>query len=152
MKQEASPRLQDVVSIIVQELVGSSIDVALQHHNTQLRRILEGLFSHYFSIHRPTPNALDCQWFLELVNKNSHWNVDYLLDQIRALRVSETLETESPRPQVSSPDEEHESHGCIPMSVYKYYLTLLLDKADVSNVGTPTMTSLALYKPWVSCL
>ena len=149
MKQEASPRLQDVVSIIVQELFGSSIDVALQHHNTQLRRILEGLFSHYFSIHRPTPNAQDCQWFLELVNKNRHWNIDYLLDQIRALHMSET---KSPRPQVSSPDEEHESHGCISMSVYKYYLTLLLDKADDSNVGTPTMTSLVFYKPWVSWL
>ena len=149
MKQEFSPRLQNVVSIIVQELVGSSVDVALQHHNTQLRHILEGLFSHYFSIHRPTPNAQDCQCFLELVNKNTHWNVDYLFVQVRVLRVSETLETESPRPQVSSPDEEHESRGCIPMSVYKYYLTLLLDKADVSNIG---MTSLALYKPWVSWL
>ena len=119
-----------------------------------LRRIFEGSFAHFFSTHRTSPNLKDCQWFLELVNKNTQWNADSVSEQIKAARVSESLVGDSP-PLISgssSPTEDHRGNGCIPISIYKHYLMIILDKADVSNFGTSSMTSLALYKPWVICL
>lgn len=139
MKTEVPPRLSDVAQVIVHELVGSSLEVALSYHNSQLRRILESLFNHYFSTHLPIHNAKDIQWFLETANKNTHWNMDAIIQQVKENDIS--------APPLS---EEHESQGCIPMSVYHYYLTLMLGKADISNVGTVAMTTLTLYKPWVS--
>lgn len=142
MKTEVSPRLKDVVEVIIEELTGSSVEVALQDQNTQLRRILEGLFNHYFSMHLPVHNAKDIQWFLEMVNKNAHWKV-------KSLPATGKVSSDA---ALSLSTEEPENLGCISMSVYHYYLTIILDKADVSNVGTTSMTTLTLYKPWVSLI
>ena len=133
MKGEAPPRLKDVVEIVAQELIGSSIDVALQHHNIQFQRILEGLVSHFFSTHLLVYNAKDIQSFLELANKNIQWNVEQ----------AQTVDNKT------FCVDEYDHEGCISMSVFKYYLTKILDKADISSVGTTAMTTLTLYKPWV---
>lgn len=139
MKKEAPPRLQEVAETIVQELVGSSIEVALSHHNNQLRRIFEGLFNHYFSTHLPVHNSKDIEWFFTTINKNTHWNMDTIIQQSKGVE-----------PTVSLADN-YEEQGCIPLSVYHYYLTLVLNKVDVSTNGngSTTVTSLTLYKPWV---
>lgn len=139
MKTEVSPRLKDVAEVVIQELTGASVEVALQDQNTQLRRILEGLFNHYFSVHLPVHAAQDIQWFFEIVNKNTHWKIETLPPAGNA----------SGDGALSLSTEEPENLGCISMSVYHYYLTLILDKADISNVGTTSMTTLTLYKPWV---
>jgi hypothetical protein len=129
LKNDAPPRLKDAMTIVIDELIGSSVEVALQHFNTQLRRILEGLFSHYFSKHLPLPHHEDIKWFFTIVNKNYQWT----------------------KPAQSDVNSIHESdaHGCVPMSVFKYYATTILDGADISNVGTTSMTTLTLYKPAV---
>lgn len=140
MKSDIPPRLRNITEVVIQELIGSSVDVALQHHNTQLQRILEGLMAHFFSTHLPAYNVQDIQWFLEMANKNVQWNVEHMSHQL----VENVIESKS-----SSPVDEYDSKGCISMSLFKHYLTIILDKADISNVGTTSMTTLTLYKPWV---
>ena len=73
------------------------------------------------------------------------WNAKDL--DILAARTSEIFKDKSPVLRRSAPSPQGEDgHGCIPMSLYKYYLTIILDKTDVN---TQSFTSLNLYKPWV---
>lgn len=127
----------------MQVVTGLSAEDTILQPSSHVRHLYEGLFSHFFSTHRVNHSIKDCQWFLELVNKNVHWMME-----------TKSQGTRSPDYQFS--DERAtattsipESSGCVPMSVYKLYLTRILGKAEVGTTRTNTFTSLTLYKPLV---
>ena len=115
--------------------------------------MFEGLFEHFFSPHRLSHSTDNCMYFLKIVNMNTQWNYESISSQVTSASVHESLVTDLPMMRhislSSAPEDQDGVKGCIPMSVYKYYLSIILDKADTSDVGTETMTSLILYKPWV---
>ena len=126
------------------------MEVTLQNSNCIIRQMFEGLFEHFFSPHRHSHSTDNCMYFLKLINMNTQWNYQ---SGITSASVHESLITTPPMTRhislSSAPEDQDGVKGCIPMSVYKYYLSIILDKADTSNVGTAAMTSLVLYKPWV---
>ena len=136
----------------MRETLGSSVEVTLQSANPIMKQIFEGLFEHFFSPQRVSPSVDNMMYFLKLVNMNQQWNLPAA--GVQSAGVHESLVTGSPMTRhisLSSTTgaEDYDGKGCIPMSVYKHYLSVILDKADTSNVGTVAMTTLILYKPWV---
>ena len=126
-----------------------------------MRQIYEGLLEHFFSPHRHSFSADSSIYYLRLINTNHQWSLQTTPpgttppDNVTSASVHESLLMASDSPitrhiSLSSTTEDQDgSKGCIPMSVYKHYLSIILDKSDTSNVGKPSMTTLALYKPWV---
>ena len=69
-EEQPLPQLKDSVLVcteVLQEGGRASIDTEL------VRRLLEGLFSHYFSPYRQAYSPQDMEWFLQLANTNSEW-------------------------------------------------------------------------------
>ena len=152
LNEKQPPRLQEVAEVLVKEINGASVEMALQLSSLVLKQTFEGLFEHFFSVYRQSPNIEDSRWFLTIINKNIQWCSESL-NQVKSAGVHESLVGDSPVTRhislSSSTGEEHDGNGCIPIAVYKHYLSIILDKADISNVGRETRTSLSLYKPWV---
>ena len=46
----------------------------------QIRLLMEGLFSHFFSADRPGYHEEDAKWFLELANQQDDWRVPHVSD------------------------------------------------------------------------
>ena len=160
LKGGSPPRLQEISELLAKEIMGSSVESVLQCAHPLMRQIFEGLLEHFFSPHRHSFSADSSIYYLRLINTNHQWNHQTTptettpTDDITSASVHESLLMASDSPitrHISlSTSEDHEGgKGCIPMSVYKHYLSIVLDKSDTSNVGKPSMSTLALYKPWV---
>ena len=129
----------------MQIVTGLTSEHAILQSSLHVRQLYQGLFSHFFSTHRPVYSSKDCQWFLELANKNVQWVVMNKKGQTKA-SLDGHFTDQIVAPSVIDP----ENRGCVPISVYKLYLTRILGKAEVGTAGINTSKSLTLYKEWVS--
>lgn len=50
--------------------------------SVQIRLLMEGLFSHFFSVDRQGYHEEDRRWFLELANQQDDWCVPHVSDVI----------------------------------------------------------------------
>lgn len=125
---QKGPSLAETAETIMHIVTGFGAEDAILQSSSHVHHLYEGLFSHFFSTHRISYSSQDCEWFLELANKNVQWIMN---------TKAQTF---------ASPD----SSGCVSISVYKLYLTRILGKAEVGTAGINTSKSLTLYKQWVS--
>ena len=71
--------------------------------------LLEGLFAHFFSSHRPGYHKEDMEWFLELANQQEDWCVPILVEgviggtsELDSLNAVQSSITEKEREQTAS--------------------------------------------------
>ena len=136
LKGDQPPLLKDVAAKVFEYLqaIDSQDQVELG------RRIMEGLFSHFFSPHTPQPyNLDDCQWFLEFANRQKSWS--------KNMRYFDSLPSTQPQLHPLSTEVQHEAG--VSMNVCKMFLLRILQhKQEVDqpmNAGP-----LGIYKPKVT--
>ena len=78
----SSPRLGDITRIILEELSGHASSQEVTTDPTQVRHIVEGLLSHFFSLHQTSYHRDDVRWLLEMANLQTHWQATYLMSEI----------------------------------------------------------------------
>ena len=86
-----APHLADVATVAVEVLSASAFSPSLHRDNQSVRLLMEGLFAHFFSPHRPRYHPEDTQWFMELANEQVHWQVGSLEKSILMGSFSEDL-------------------------------------------------------------
>ena len=128
----------------MQIVTGLSAEHAILQSGLHVRQLYQGLFSHFFSTHRAVYSSKDCQWFLQLANKNVQWIV------MNKKGTKANFDGHFTDQKVATSVMDPENRGCVPISVYKLYLTRILGKAEVGTAGINTSRSLTLYKEWVS--
>ena len=70
------PRLSDVTNVAVEVLTANSFTPSLHRDNQGVRRLMEGLFAHFFSADRRGYHTEDIHWFLELANEQEDWRAN----------------------------------------------------------------------------
>lgn len=68
----------------------------------QIRLLIEGLFAHFFSSHRPAYHKEDVEWFLELANQQEDW----CPNTVQVVTAAQKSITEKERTQTASLDVE----------------------------------------------
>ncbi len=99
------------------------------------RSFLEGLFNFFFSMYHTSYKDEDCQWFLDLANKQESY--------ISRERDYSLVAPDEPRQTQISP-----LHACGTVGMLKLYLSRIL-RQDDSERGNNV---LGLHSPRVSCL
>ena len=77
MKDEC-PRLEEVTSVAVEVVCETNFSPSVHRDSNTGRLLMEGLFAHFFSPHRLEYHVDDCRWFLELANRQHHWQPGFL--------------------------------------------------------------------------
>ena len=129
------PRLAEVAGVLVQVLVGATVNEAIQQDDPDLQKLFEGLFSHFFSLDCTSYNQQDCQWFLELINQN--------LDLSSSFPSSFSLDES----EAEQEDAGGEPTSCVSVGIFKLFLTRILGTTEASDGSMVTCP--ALYKQWV---
>ena len=70
------PRLSNVTNVAVEVLTSSCFTPSLHRDNQGVRRLMEGLFAHFFSADRQGYHPEDIDWFLELANEQHEWRAN----------------------------------------------------------------------------
>ena len=70
------PRLSNVTNVAVEVLTSYSFTPNLHRDNQGVRRLMEGLFAHFFSADRRGYHPEDVRWFLELANEQDEWKAN----------------------------------------------------------------------------
>ena len=100
MKDEC-PRLDEVMSVAVEVICETNFSPSVHRDSNRGRLLMEGLFAHFFSPHRPNYHADDCRWFLELANTQRHWQPGLLEQSVVAGGLGDDLVKELEREQPS---------------------------------------------------
>ena len=101
------------------------LEVLAHRRNTKhIVYVVEGLLEHCFSDDREHYHSQDIHWFLELVNQQ-FWDEIYPIDSPVRKHFHDL--------QKSKSSKEHLKNGCIPLNMFKFYLSRILCKSkDVS--------------------
>jgi hypothetical protein len=106
----------------------------------QIRLLVEGLFSHFFSIHRPSYRQEDRQWFLELVNFQQDWCHPNMS------RMVTDSNTDQEQAHVRMNVLEHIPKGTISLCLFKMYLSRLLGECKNEVVSNSMSNPLTFYQ------
>ena len=68
----------------VEVICETNVSPIVHRDSNRGRLLMEGLFAHFFSPHRPSYHANDCRWFLELANRQHHWQPGFVDQSIVA--------------------------------------------------------------------
>ena len=85
--QGACPRLGEIITVILEELLNDSPTFVAESDPSQIRHIVEGLLAHFFSVHLTAYNSEDILWLLEMANMQTQWQATYLLSEILEVRL-----------------------------------------------------------------
>ena len=107
-----SPHLQQLIDVVLG---------VLMHKNAKyIAYVVEGLLEHCFSEYRKQYHPEDIQCFFELVNQQ-FWDEIYPTSSPIRRQICDLLKFES--------FTEHFPIGCIPLNVFKFYLSRILSKS-----------------------
>ena len=70
------PRLSNVTNVAVEVLTSTMFTPNLHRNDQGVRRLMEGLFAHFFSADRRAYHTEDVRWFLELANEQVEWKAN----------------------------------------------------------------------------
>lgn len=119
-----------MAAVAVELLTGTKVAVALARDNPILGHIMEGLLGHFFSEYHSTYHPQDIQWFLQIANLQSHWQSTFLMSEVIEVEYSGDLLTLPNSPT----EDKYRKAGCLPMSVFKFYLhRILLQSTKVAE-------------------
>ena len=155
-----TPRLSDVAAVAIETLTGSKFSFSLTVENPQVRHVFEGLLEHFFSEHLRTYDPADIRWFLETANQQTYWQATYLMDEVIGVEYSDDLISKAdltPGSPTTSVKEGpvHRLDGCVPMSVFKFYLFRILVKskmADNTREDDPISSVLFFFQKCSVCV
>ncbi len=68
---------------------------SLHRDNQNVRLLMEGLFAHFFSSHRPSYHPEDARWFMELANDQMQWMVSDSNRSVIVRSLSQALDQET---------------------------------------------------------
>lgn len=97
---KSRPSLGGVVEVALEAIFSVECVTKLQQSSTQVKVVLEGLLSHFFSADRSGYAVEDVLWFFELVNKQEQWfSKDYKSKLVKykqeeEIEVSATLQVQ----------------------------------------------------------
>ena len=151
-----TPCLGDVAAVAIETLTGSKFSFSFTMENPQVRHVFEGLLEHFFSEHLSTYHPADIRWFLETANQQTYWQATYLMDEVIGVEYSDDLLTTPGSPTPSEKEGSvHRLDGCVPISVFKFYLFRILVKskmADNTREDDPIPSVLFFFRKCQVCV